>query len=118
MIDILRKAQNDAIYAAGAKFGWWGIKRPDRKEAVYDDGIDAFFKKEYLADYYKLYPASGATARSTGVVLTPEEHRRVVESVRRRAYEIWEERGPEEHNDWAHWYQARQELGVPEDYHV
>lgn len=56
MIDIHGKATKDAIYAAGAKFGWWGIKRPDRTELVYDDGIDASFKDEYLADYYQLYP--------------------------------------------------------------
>ena len=46
------------------------------------------------------------------------EHRRILDAVKRRAYEIWEEREREEINDWAHWYQARQELGIPDDYHV
>jgi hypothetical protein len=55
-------AQRDAIFAAGAKFGWWGIKRPDRPvpENVFDDGIDAVDKREYLADYYRQYPSAGA----------------------------------------------------------
>jgi hypothetical protein len=47
-----------------------------------------------------------------------EEHRRIVRAVERRAYEIWEERGREGDNDWAHWFQARRELGIPDDYHV
>jgi hypothetical protein len=64
MADIHGKAQKDAIYAAGAKFGWWGVKRPDRPipENVFDNGISAFYKQEYLADYYRLYPPpAGAT---------------------------------------------------------
>ena len=46
------------------------------------------------------------------------EQRRIVRAVERRAYEIWEERGCERHNDWGHWFQARNELGIPSDYHV
>jgi hypothetical protein len=47
-----------------------------------------------------------------------EEHRRIVLAVQRRAYEIWDERRREEGNDLAHWFQARHELGIPDDYHV
>jgi hypothetical protein len=62
MDDIHGKAQKDAVYAAGARFGWWGIKRPDRIEKVFDNGITDFFKQEYLADYYHLHPTP-ATGR-------------------------------------------------------
>jgi hypothetical protein len=61
------KAQRDAIYAAGARFGWWGIKRPDRTQDVYDNGITDFYKNEYMADYYRKYPPasiSGSPASS------------------------------------------------------
>jgi len=47
-----------------------------------------------------------------------EEHQRIVQAVQRRAYEIWEERGHENSNDWAHWFQARHELGIPDNYYV
>lgn len=47
-----------------------------------------------------------------------EDRRRIVQAVRRRAYEIWKERGREGGNDWAHWFQARHELGIPDDYHA
>jgi hypothetical protein len=64
MADIHGKAQKDTIYAAGARFGWWGIKRPDRTENVFDNGITDFYKQEYLADYYRLYPPSTAPPTS------------------------------------------------------
>jgi hypothetical protein len=56
------KAQRDAVYAAGARFGWWGIKRPDRTQDVYDNGITDFYKQEYMADYYRKYPTAGTPA--------------------------------------------------------
>ena len=62
MVDIHRMAQRDAIYAEGAKFGWWGIKRPDRNppEDVFDNGISQFYKDEYLQEYYRLYPPASS----------------------------------------------------------
>ncbi|MBX9680358.1 MAG: DUF2934 domain-containing protein [Gemmataceae bacterium] len=47
-----------------------------------------------------------------------QEHRRIVMAVQKRAYQIWEERSHEQGNDWAHWLQARHELGIPDDYFV
>jgi len=56
MADVHINAQKDQIYHAGACFGWWGMKRPDRNQQVFDGGIDDLHKKEYLADYYRQYP--------------------------------------------------------------
>jgi hypothetical protein len=58
MDEIHRVAQRDPIFAEGAKFGWWGIKRPDRQppENVFDNGITQFYKSEYLKEYYQQYP--------------------------------------------------------------
>lgn len=50
------RALRDDIYAAGARFGWWGVKRPGRSENVFDNGISDTYKKLYLADYYREYP--------------------------------------------------------------
>lgn len=59
MADVHINAQKDPIYHAGACFGWWGRKRPDRNQQVFDGGIDDFHKKEYLADYYRRCPLPG-----------------------------------------------------------
>jgi hypothetical protein len=60
--------------------------------------------------------------RVTNVIRDPREleagHARIVRAVKRRAYEIWKERDCERSNDWAHWFQARCELGIPDDYFV
>jgi hypothetical protein len=56
MADVHINAQKDPIYHAGACFGWWGRKRPDRDQQVFDGGIDDLHKNEYLADYYHQYP--------------------------------------------------------------
>jgi hypothetical protein len=66
MVTVHDHAQKDAVFAVGARFGWWGIKRPDRAvpENVFDNGITDFYRQEYLVDYYQLYtpapPAAGA----------------------------------------------------------
>ncbi len=62
--EIHQQAKNDAIYRAGACFGWWGRKRPPRNQEIFDGGIDDTFKQEYLADYYRLYPAAAPASVS------------------------------------------------------
>jgi hypothetical protein len=32
MVTVHGHAQKDESYAIGARFGWWGVKRPDRTE--------------------------------------------------------------------------------------
>jgi hypothetical protein len=62
MDEVHERARKDAIFSAGAKFGWWGIKRPDRTENVFDNGINDFYKDEYLKDYYDQYPPPAPAA--------------------------------------------------------
>ncbi len=50
------RAQQDGVYAAGARFGWWGLVR--RGEQVFDDGISDSHKNLYLADYAQHQKAS------------------------------------------------------------
>jgi hypothetical protein len=50
---IHQRARLDQVYAAGVRFGWWGIERPGRPENVVDDGISPAHKQLYLADYYQ-----------------------------------------------------------------
>jgi len=45
-------------------------------------------------------------------------HQSIVLAVKRRAYELWEIEGGIEGRDWRHWFQARCELGIPDDYHL
>jgi hypothetical protein len=49
------KANQDVVYEAGAKFGWWGVERPDRPqpEQVFDNGISDTHKKRYLGEFYQ-----------------------------------------------------------------
>lgn len=47
-----------------------------------------------------------------------EQHQRVLNAVRKRAFEIWKDRGGHDGNDHADWYQARFELGIAADYSV
>jgi len=58
----------------------------------------------------------------TGSVRDPreieQERERLSRLVQRRAYEIWEERHHQPDNDWEHWFQARRELGIADDYFV
>jgi hypothetical protein len=44
------RAAKDAVYAAGARFGPWGLIR--RGQKVFDNGLEASFKESYLAEYY------------------------------------------------------------------
>lgn len=46
------------------------------------------------------------------------ERERIMQAVRRRAYAVWEESGREHGRDWEHWFQAREELGIANDYEV
>ena len=41
----------------------------------------------------------------------------VREAVQRRAFEIWQQKG-DFVNDWAHWFAARRQLGIADDFHV
>jgi hypothetical protein len=59
------RAKQDAIYKIGAQFGWWGIKRPDRTEEVFENGISDAHKKTYLADYHAKYPPKPVVAPPT-----------------------------------------------------
>src|SRR5207249_8943691 len=52
-MDIIHeRAPKDGVYAAGVRFGWWGIERPGRTEKVCDNGISDAYNKQYLAEYY------------------------------------------------------------------
>ncbi|HEV8069427.1 MAG TPA: hypothetical protein VGP76_16930 [Planctomycetaceae bacterium] len=42
----------------------------------------------------------------------------LAEVVQRRAYKIWEEHAREPHNAWSHWFQARHDLGIPDDFYL
>jgi hypothetical protein len=55
MVIIDGKADQDKVYEAGAKFGWWGVERPDRnpRERVFDNGISDTHKARYLAEFYQ-----------------------------------------------------------------
>ena len=72
------------------------------------------------------YGAAVASAlgpvRLNGVIRDPreleEEHSRIHRAVESRANGIWQGKGREENNDWEHWFQARRELGISDDYHV
>ena len=39
-------------------------------------------------------------------------------AIRLRAYQIWEERSHEPLNEWDHSYKARDDPGIPEDFHL
>jgi hypothetical protein len=54
-------AEHDKVVDLGARFGWWGRARPDRKQRVFDEGISDAHKRHYLADYYKIVAESEAT---------------------------------------------------------
>jgi hypothetical protein len=60
-------------------------------------------------------PGSSVGDRVRGAAAVAEPPTTAEEDVRRRAYELFEERGGEEGHDWDDWFRAEQEIRSAKD---
>jgi hypothetical protein len=88
-----------------------GVNRPQYKtRRIIDAALEAEFGRA----------EDGLLSMPVGpLVSVPVELRAAIRSaVQKHAYGIWECEHQQHGRDWAHWFQAKADLGIPEDFIV